>query len=478
MLSDSGERSGKKGKGPLERRVWRFIREHGLVSGAETLVVGVSGGPDSVCLVHILASLQAQLGIKLWVAHLNHQLRGDDSEADARYVADLASQIGVPATIGYRDVEAYRREKRCSLEEAAREVRYAFLAEVATSVESSRVAVGHTTNDQLETVLMHLIRGSGGLRGMSPTTQWGSLLIVRPLLEVRREETEAYCQLHRLMPRSDSSNLSLSLLRNRIRHELLPLLRSYNPNIDKALLRTTHLLADDLSFLEEEVYQLWGEVVVEEGGTIILDSARVSRLPPALQRRLLRAVVRHLLGNLRDIEATHIEAMRAMTTKPAGKSLSLPRGLVFSTEYGRCLITRDSAPLCPLPTLEGEFPLLIPGETQLPGWQVRAKVVPVEGFASPPQEFRADLDLDRAGSELMVRARRPGDRFQPLGMKQPKKLQDFMVDAKIPRQWRGRVPLVCSPQQVIWVVGWRIDERVKVTDSTRQILCLEFERLV
>jgi tRNA(Ile)-lysidine synthase len=466
-------------KEPLERRVRGFIRDHDLVSGPDTLLLGVSGGPDSVCLLHILASLQKELEIKLWVAHLDHQLRGDDSEADARYVANLAHQMGVSATIGRRDAEGYRKEKRCSLEEAAREVRYAFLAEVATSVGASRVAVGHTADDQVETVLMHLIRGSGGLRGMSPATQRGSLLIVRPLLGVRREETEAYCQFHKLMPRSDPSNLSLSRLRNRIRHELLPLLRSYNPSIDKALLHTTRILADDLSFLEEEVFRIWGEIVIEEGGTIILDSGRLSRLPPSLQRRLLRAVVRRLLGNLRDIEAAHIEAMRAMIAKPAGKRLSLPQGLVLTTEYGRCLIARDSTSLCPFPTLEGEFPLLVPGETRLPGWQVRAKVVPSESFdPRQPDGFKAYLDLDRAGSELMARARRPGDRFQPLGLEQPKKLQDFMVDAKIPRQWRGRVPLVCSPQQIIWVVGWRIDERVKVTEATRRVLSLNFERLV
>ncbi len=185
----------------------------------------------------------------------------------------------------------------------------------------------------------------------------------------------------------------------------------------------------------------------------------------------------HLLGSLRDIEAVHIEAIMTTMTKP-GKSLSLPQGLVFCTEYGRCIISRKPNAWCPLPNLESEFYLVFPGETRLAGWQVRASIFPPSDFTTGhPQGFKAYLDLDRAGSKLVVRARRPGDRFQPLGMPQPKKLQDFMVDAKIPRPWRPRVPLVCSGGQVIWVVGWRISETVRVTEATEQVLCLEFEKL-
>ena len=193
----------------------------------------MSGGPDSVCLLHILHKLRRELGITLHVAHLDHQLRGTESETDARYVADLARQLDLPSTAESRDVQSYQCRQRLSPEEAAREVRYTFLAQVADTIGTDRVAVGHTVDDHIETILMHLIRGTGtrGLRGLQPKSQWqhlvSSLTVIRPLLPVSRQEIEDYCQQYRLMPRIDTSNLSLSPLRNRIRQQLVPLLQSY-----------------------------------------------------------------------------------------------------------------------------------------------------------------------------------------------------------------------------------------------------------
>ena len=233
-----------------------FIQEHHLVSHQQKLVVAVSGGPDSVCLLHIMVRLQGELDIRLHVAHLNHQLRGTESEADAQYVSNLAQQLGIPASIEQRAVKSYQNQQRVSLEEAAREVRYAFLAQVAESIGASRVAVGHTIDDHIETILLHLIRGTGtrGLRGLLSSSQWQStgdnLTVIRPLLPVSRDETASYCHHHQLMPRLDSSNLSLSQLRNRIRHQLLPQLKSYNPQVAEALLRTARIAADDLTFLD------------------------------------------------------------------------------------------------------------------------------------------------------------------------------------------------------------------------------------
>ncbi|MCK5577050.1 MAG: tRNA lysidine(34) synthetase TilS, partial [Dehalococcoidales bacterium] len=219
----------------LEQRVSYFVREQRLIPREQKLVVAVSGGPDSVCLLHVLVKLQKELDIKLHVAHLNHQLRGAESEADARYVADLAHRLDIPASIERRDVKAYQAQHRVSLEEAAREVRYTFLAQVAESVGAERAAVGHTIDDHVETILMHLIRGSGtrGLKGLQPLSRWQpsgvSLAVIRPLLWLSREETADYCRSHQLSPCLDASNLSLSSLRNRIRHQLLPQLQSYNP---------------------------------------------------------------------------------------------------------------------------------------------------------------------------------------------------------------------------------------------------------
>ena len=473
---------------PLEPRVLDFIQQHHLVSANEKLVVAVSGGADSVCLLHILVGLKEKLKLKLHLAHLNHQLRGAESDADADYVSDLARKLGIPATIERRDVKGYQKEQRLSLEEAAREVRYRFLTEVAGAAGTERVAVGHTRDDHIETILMHLIRGAGtrGMRGLQPSTEWpsktGSLTVVRPLLEVSHQETEDYCRQHRLAPRLDASNLSLSPLRNRIRQQLLPLLQSYNPGIAEALLRTGRIAGDDIDFLDKETARLWNKIARQDGEAIILDKPKFDRLPPTLKRYLLRASAEKLLGSAKDIEMRHIEEMMAALGKPAGKRLSLPGDLSFATGYDHYQLATGLADLSPLPKLEGEVKLNIPGETLLPGWRIEATIIKPSKIKGTPEgagliknDFTACLDLAKTGDKLIVRARKRGDRFQPLGLPQLKKLGEFMIDAKIPRSWRGKIPLVCSAEQILWVVGWRPDDRVKVSENTKQVLRLEFE---
>ena len=467
----------------LGQRVRDFIQEHNLFSAGDRLVVAVSGGGDSVCLLHILVQWRKELGVELHVAHLNHQLRGAESDSDAGYVSDLARRLDVLATIERRDVAAYRDQKGISLEEAAREVRYSFLAEVARAIGASKVVVGHTRDDHIETILMHLLRGAGtaGLCGLQPSSvlpygeNSGQLKVVRPLLELSRQETLDYCQRYNLAPRSDSSNVSPSFLRNRVRLELLPVLRSYNPGIDKALLRLADIAGDDVSFIEKQASLLWKKLASEEDDIIYLDMSQMVASPRAMQRQIFRRAVRQLRGNLKDVEADHIEAMVGFLSKPAGKKLCLPDGLTLSTEYGRLVLASAQASICPLPPLKGTFSIKIPGETDLPGWRVRASII--QELVGCDNGLAASFDLNKVGRELTVRRRRPGDRFQPLGMSQAKKLQDFMVDSRIPRSWRDRVPLICSPEQILWVVGWRIDDRAKVTENTKDILRLQFERL-
>ena len=474
-----------KGQGyqeQLGQRVLGFIRKNQLVSSRHCLLIAVSGGADSVCLLHILVKFREELGVRLHIAHLNHQLRGAESEADAHYVADLACRFEISATIEQRDVKAYQAQQRVSLEEAAREVRYTFLAQIAKSVGANRVAVGHTAGDHIETILMHLIRGTGtrGLRGLQSSSLWqssgSSLIIVRPLLLVGRQEAADYCQDHQLIPRLDVSNLSLAPLRNRIRHQLIPLLESYNPGVAEALLRTARIAGDNITFFDEKIDRLWGKIVQKQGSTITLDKQGFLRLPSALKRYLLRRVMGDLLGNLKDIEMRHIEAIMDALTKSAGKKLSLPGSLIFAIEYNQYLIGSDQAALSPFPILGAEFPVKLSGETVLSGWHIKATIISREQMPEKDEGFTAYFDRAKTGDKLLVRPRQPGDRFQPLGMSQPKKLGEFMIDAKIPSAWRQRIPIVYTPQHILWVVGWRIDERVKVTQNTKQVLCLEFRR--
>ncbi len=300
--------------------------------------------------------------------------------------------------------------------------------------------------------------------------------MIRPLLEVRRETIEAYCLAHELSPRTDSSNLLPDQLRNRVRSQLIPLLRQYNPDFDVALLRLADSASADMAFIEKEIAKHWGSVALEQHDGVFIDKKGFSGLEPAIKRHLLRSAVHRLLGDLQDIEAVHIENLVEAMSKPAGKRLSLPRGLTFYVDYDHGVITSRETPLCPFPVLKGEYPLTIPGETEFDGWTVRSRILRRRPEAVRESRWRAYLDLDVAGMELTVRGRRRGDRFQPLGMKSLKKLQDFMVDARIPRSWRDNVPLVCSPRQILWVAGWRIDHRARVTKSTKKVLCLELQR--
>jgi tRNA(Ile)-lysidine synthase len=466
----------------LEQRVLRFIKEKRLISTGQKLVVAVSGGPDSICMLDILAKLHRELSLELHIAHLNHQLRGEASDADARYVADLSTRYEIPATMESRDVDAYRRQYRLTLEEAAREVRYAFLAEVAGSIGTEQVAVGHTRDDQVETILMHLLRGSGirGLRGLLPVSRWrsgkDSITIIRPLLEISREETVAHGTQNKLYPRTDASNASLVPMRNRIRHELLPQLREYNPGIDTALLRTARLAADDLAYIDDEAAKIQGEITHQLENTVVFERKLFQALPPALQRHLLRSSIESLLGNIKDIEAAHIEEIMSVLDKPAGRKILLPGGLTFTVEHDRYLLGTDPAALSPYPVLNGETRLNVPGTTTFSGWSIRAELIEPPERVAATDEFTACFNFSKTGDMLTIRHRRPGDRFQPLGMTQPKKLNEYMIDARIPQAWRTRVPLVCSQKQIIWVVGQRIDERVKVTDNTKKVLQLEFKR--
>jgi tRNA(Ile)-lysidine synthase len=470
----------------LQQKVLAYMREKGLVSKGEKLLVAVSGGQDSVCLLHILAGLKQELGIDLHIAHLNHRLRGRDAEADAEYVAGLAKRLDIPATIDSRDVKLYQKQHRLSLEEAAREVRYDFLSAVAKKAGAHKVAVGHTSDDHIETLLMHLVRGSGinGLRGLIPATKLktsgGSLAVIRPLLCLSRRDTVAYCRARRLKPRLDASNLSVEPLRNKVRHHLVPELKKYNPQISQVLVRLSRTATDDLAFIDAEARRIMDTVCKVEKDSVAIEKKSFLALPPAIQRRLLRLSVESLLGSLKDIEAGHIEDIMESLEKPAGRVLELPPGLCFTIEYDRYVLAPESLSLCPFPAMAGETELKIPGRTVLPGWEVNAAIIKPDQFktkGSEVNDYSACFDFGEVSKKITVRRRLPGDRFQPLGMARPKKLNIFMIDARIPRKWRDCVPIVCCGGTILWVVGYRIDERYKVRPDTKKVLRLEFKRI-
>lgn len=471
-------------------RVRATIDDYGLLPAGATVVVAVSGGPDSLCLLHVLSALRGEYGVALHVAHLNHRLR-PEADADARFVADLAESWGLPCTVGVADVRALAAAERRSLEEAARLARYRFLAQVACQVGAGVVAVGHNADDQVETVLMHCLRGAGlaGLRGMRRRSSWPEAalagcpapVLIRPLLDVPRRDIEAYGHQHGFTPRFDRTNLETTLYRNRIRHELVPILETYNPRIRRLLHRTADVLSDDYDYLQAAVEALWPQVVLLEAPeAVILRRQAFRALAPSPQRGILRRAVGSLRRSLRDIGWQHLErARRAALSAPAGGLVTLPAGLVLEVEHDRLLVRPADRPWREpeVPILaQRELPLAVPGYTPLgAGWAIEARLSDRPLATGQAQEVCFDADL--AGRELRLRTRQPGDRFQPRGMGgRHKSLKEYMIDAHLPRSVREQIPLLVSEKGILWIVGQRASELAAPTSGTRRYLCLRLLR--
>ena len=470
----------------VERRVLDALEEAGLGRGA-LLIAAVSGGPDSLAMLYALARLRAPLDLSLHVAHLDHRLRGDESTADARFVEETCRGLGIPVTVEETDVAAHRRSKGLSLEEAARDLRYDFLSTLSEQHGARGIALGHTADDQAETVLMNILRGTGltGLRGMDSTAERvfndRRVTVLRPLLGVSREEAAAYCRALGLSPREDRSNRSVDIRRNRVRLELIPLLEEYNPSIKEALRRLSESASRDLDYLDAQVDSLWERVALVSDGYLTLDRRGVSALAPGLQGHLLRRALLSVKGDLKDIGQDHVDAIVRLLGGPSGKALDLPGGVRVSTTYEEAIITSADVDPCPLPPLDGQTSLNVPGVTVMEGWRVTADMVDSHkavDFDEEPDTSAPSVVLDATslGLALCVRPWQAGDRFQPLGMSGTKKLQDFFVDARVPHEWRDRVPLLVSSKGIAWVVGWRIAEWARVKDDTSGALEVRFQR--
>jgi tRNA(Ile)-lysidine synthase len=498
---------------PLAEKVAEFCQKNRILVKKDKIVVGVSGGPDSLCLLHLLKNLTPKFDLSLTIAHLNHQLRGDEAQADEDFARIVATRWSLPIFVETYNVANLATEYKQSLEETARQVRYAFLWRIAEEVGANKIAVGHNADDQVETVLMHFLRGTGlaGLRGMLPMMDVASLhlkaedvpapasqpspRLIRPLLETPRAEIEAYCAKHNLSPRQDYSNQDTTFFRNRLRHDLIPHLETYNPNIRQVLQRTAKVVRADVGFLNEHVDQAWRFVTNEvsmfpEGPEKVeIDLSKWLHLSLAMKRATLRRAVQTLRRGLRDINFEHIESAVTLVEKgKTGAKVTLPQALILTVGYHSFIITDQNTPayaaLSDTPRLVQEevLPLELPGTTPLPhtNWHLKANLLAGDRVnyhqirqVSP---WEAYLDADVVGQHPVLRPRRPGDTFSPLGLGgHTKKVNEFMIDQKIPADQRHHIPLLVANDQVLWVCGWRLDERARLRSSTRQVLHLKFE---
>ncbi len=464
-----------------------------LVPGA-LVVVAVSGGPDSLCLLHALMQLRDDLGIVLHVAHLDHMIRGAESADEAVFVADLARAWGLLSTVEAIDVPELARTQRANLHAAARAARYSFLAHVARSTGAQAVAVAHHAGDQAETVLLHLLRGTGpdGLSGMRAVADFGFWIddfrlaetphpkskivnpkLIRPLLTTPHEAIERYCAEQGLHPRRDPSNYDLGATRNRIRHDLLPRLIEYNPHIIAALGRTADVCAEEHAFVLAALDQVWPQLARDRSGAIDIDGPAWRALPIALQRAAIRRAHAHMLPGDATLGLEHVERARALIERGVGGRMVLPGDIALVVGYtGRWTLGAAPEPAGPqLPSDE----LALPQQGRLAlggGWAIEVT------SATPPAPRPAnawEVYLDGAMIEwpLVARRRRSGDRLRPAGGRGSRRLQDLFVDAQVPQALRAAWPIIATPAAIVWMAGLRAAEGYLATPESQTIIKIQ-----
>jgi tRNA(Ile)-lysidine synthase len=432
----------------LLSKVKKTINREHLLSSGDSLIVALSGGADSTALLDLLAHLP-DLDLKLIAAHLNHCLRGAESDADEEFCRALAHRYAVPFETRRADVKKIAEECRLNLEDAGRRARIDFFNEIRTKYGTTAVVLAHHADDQAETVLMRLMRGSGmsGLSGMAYRNERGYL---RPLLDITRAEIEQYLNKGGLKWREDDSNYDTSFLRNRIRHQLLPLLEEYNPTIRANLAATASILRGDEALLEELTEQAFRESCRIEEGSVLCAVSKLYSLKAALQKRVLRRAIKALTGTLEGVSLRHIDAIAALLVSDRPNSqLALPQEITVVREYdvlSICLTKIASTPH------EFEFHIKAPGRYQLPvGNSITVEMTTPVQFPTTPDA--ACFDLVKTPFPWLVRTFQPGDRIVPFGMSGRKKVKDIFIDKKIPASERRRIPLLFCGDDLIWIAG-------------------------
>ncbi len=454
------------------RTVKKTILDKSLLQKGDKVLVALSGGADSVCLLHALCSLKAELDIKVAAAHLNHMIRGREADSDEAYAAELCTMLGVPFYAERVDVPAVSKRDCISEELAGRQERYAFFERLSKSHGYTKTATAHNRNDRAETVLMRVIRGTG-LDGLGSIKYKRDDGVIRPLLDVKRADIEKYCQENSLEFCTDSTNAETIYTRNKIRGELIPFIeKNFNPKIIDTLCTFSENCEEDASFINGYAQRLYDRInsPMPKRKPTVLDIKSLQMVDESIQNRLIRIATKEVMGDDYKTGRCHIDAMRALFDKETGAKAELPKGLRVSVKYGWLEFKIDDGQAAE--TEDFCYEIEIDGETSLLDLDVAFKIV--NGKASL-EKNQMQLDFDKISDKpLFVRNRRAGDRMVFFKDGKTRKIKDYWIDKKVPVDERDQIPLLCTKDEVIAIIGDRVAENIKMTENSTRGLVITY----
>lgn len=449
-------------------KVIYMIEKYNMVRPGEGIVVGLSGGPDSVCLLHVLYCLKEKYNFNLYAVHLNHMIRGEEALRDEAFAKQFAESLGIPFFSERIKVEEFARERGMSSEEAGRHLRYTLFDRILKEKHAHKIALAHNMNDQTETMIMRFLRGTGinGIGGIRPIRD---NKYIRPILSCSREEIEEYCRINNLSPVIDSTNSESIYTRNRIRLEVLPYIKeNFNPNIDENLFRVSSIFRDEDEFLNISAESELNRITFNAG----ISRQEFKKLHIAIKRRIVRLLIEKVKGNLIGIENKHIEeCVDFVENSGTGKRINLPESIECFTEYEYFKIAEKSE------ILDYEYEIKMPGETQVKDdYRVITKIFELNNKNLLDKQLVKYFDYDKIKDGLYFRNRRDGDYIYPKGMSGRKKLKDLFIDKKIPKEERDRIPLIACGNEILWILNMRDSKNYKLSNDTRHVLEVAIER--
>ncbi|CAM2861335.1 tRNA lysidine(34) synthetase TilS [Hathewaya histolytica] len=460
-------------------KVMKSIRQHNMIDNGDKILVALSGGPDSVCLLHVLNKLRNELDIEICAAHVNHCLRGEESDKDEEYVVELCKNLNIELFRKRVDVKGYEKEHGVSCEVAGRNLRYNFFNELKEKYVINKIAVAHNANDQAETLLMRVMRGTGidGLCGIKPVRD---KVFIRPILNITRNEIESYCKRECLNPRIDKTNLENIYTRNKVRLELIPYMKeNFNDDIIGALNRLAYNMQSDNEILDDISRQYYEKYCDIKNNKVII-SKEAFKEKKGILTRIIRLALTSLTGDTYNFEKSHIYSIIDIQTHSNGKKVMLPSGIIAYNNYGEVhILFGKNLDVLKYKSTELKEQSLRIGEKNIisENMQVSLEVLDKKSIdVSDNNKYLKYFDYDKVCGNITLRYRREGDLFNPLGMQGNKKLKKAFIDMKIPKEIRDIIPLLCFNDEIAWIIGYRVSEKFKVTNKTQNVLKINIER--